>query len=251
MPEMPEIHVAAYFGHVPALQQRLKTDDPNTRAMNGTTPLMSAMFKQQMDCFELLIQHGADPNLCDDDGMDVLSYVMKKDIQPWLLYVLKKGSKPHPQRHRGLLIWAIQHDTMGLVHKILQISPSMVDDVDTEGRTVLHAVIRYRHLISVRDAMVALLLRKGADPLAQDGYGRTPMELVFHHEKNDPLKRQLINAQNAMWLFSVARVLQDTRRAQPWTPIFHDSPTTLPNVVLEHVVCRMNPSLVQELARML
>lgn len=63
---------------------------------------------------------------------------------------------------------------------------------------------------------------------------------------NDHLQTILQNAQNAVWLYSVARVLQDTRR-----PALFTATPVIKNEVLEHVVCRMNPSLVQELSQML
>jgi len=246
---MPEIHAAAYMGDVVALQERLKTEDPNYRAMGGITPLMSAVFKKQREAYEVLIRHGADPNRCDDNGQDVLSYVMDRDMREWLGLVLRTGTRPHPQRHRGFLVWAIRNESLSFVERILRISPEMIVDVDTENNSVLHVAIRYRYVVPVRDAMVGLLLRKGADPLAINVHGRKPMDEVVYSQSNESLRVRLQKAENAVWLFCVARVLQDNRRAEP----FHAIPTRdmKKNEVLDYVICKMNPSLVQELSEML
>ena len=246
---MPEIHAAAYMGDLATLQERLKTEDPNLRAMDGITPLMSAVFKEQREAYRMLIRHGADPNLCDDHGQDVLSYVMNRNMREWLGFLLLTGTRPDPQRHRGFLVWAIRNESLSFVERVLRVSPGMVVDTDTDHNSVLHVAIRYRRIVPVRDAMVGLLLRKGADPLAVNTYGQTPLEGVPKIPQNESLRRRLKHAENAVWLFSVSRVMQDNRRTEP----FHAIPTRdmKKNEVLEYVVCRMNPSLVQELSYLL
>jgi ankyrin repeat protein len=252
---MPEIHVAAYMGDVQALQKHLKTDSPNLRAMNGITPLMSALFKRQQQTYQLLVQHGADPNLADDDGQDTLSYVMNKDMQSWLAFVIQMGSKPDPVRHRGLLVWVTRYQPRSLVETILRISPGMIADVDDRRNGVLHTAIRHRRLVPDRDAMVAYLLQRGADPLALDRQGRSPLQQLLsynNHKENVPLESMLRNAQNA-----VARVLQDPRRPSLFTVMRRERKIPLEDThrvveeVLGHVVCCMNPSLVQEISQML
>jgi ankyrin repeat protein len=250
---MPEIHAAAYMGDLESLQERLKTDDPNQRAMTGITPLISAVWKEQEQAYRMLIRHGADPNLCDDEGLDVLSHVMNRDMQHWLVFLLDTGSRPDPRRHRGLMVWVARYGPVAWMEKVLCASPAMIDDTDKERdkNNVFHTLIRYRYNPPDRDAAVEFLLKKGADPCALDTQGHTPLQVVrsvtsITNRHNDHLQALLQNAQNAVWLYSVARVLQDTRRPALFTAV-----PIVKNEVLEHVVCRMNPSLIQELSQML
>ena len=257
---MPELHVAAYFGDLPVLIQRLLTDDPNTRSMNGNTPLMSAFYKKQKDAYKLLIRHGADPNLLNDDGEDVLSMILSKNSgEEWLYFAIHHGAKPHPLRHQGLLVWLVKQHALGPFEKILRLSPEMVDDTDIDGNTPLHMVLRHVSLFPVKKVMIDLLLRHGADVSQRNRWGLSPLEMLrqmYSHARNDLVQRERLfiflqkfhEQKNAVWLYTVARVLQTKGRPGEWVALRLDEATP---PVLEEVVCRLNPSLVQELARML
>lgn len=261
---MPELHTAAYLGDLVTLKRRLAVDDPNARAMNGTTALMSAYYKKQEEAYSLLIQHGADPNLVDKEGHDVLSLVMTRgNSYEWVLFVLKRGSIPDPVRHKGLLAWAVRHCPLTVLDTIVRASPHMVDDVDQDGRTPLHLILQRGFLMPIKNITVTLLLQKGANVGAKDKWGMTPRDVLSTVSRNisheSPLWRpyqgidqKLVDAENAVWLYSVARVLQAKDREgefEAWcVPVFS---TGIPQDVLHHVVCRLNPSLVQELAIML
>ena len=273
---MPELHTAAYFGNVELLTQLLRTEDPNTRSMNGNTALMSAFYKRQKDAYRLLIEHGADPNLVDDNGNDVLSMVLSKESrngdEDWLLFVLKHGARPDLVRHRGLLVGAIKNHSLRLFHAILTASPHMVDDTDEDGNTPLHLVCRRVFVFPLKKTMVSLLLRHGADVGAVDKWGMTPRNVVELYYRNSAvdsslqksygkLLHTLIEAENSVWLYSVARVLQARGReaefeAKPLAkPLVVDSKEKVNESqgvsILQRVVCGMDPSLIQELALML
>ena len=282
---MPELHTAAYFGNVELLIRILRTESPNTRSMNGNTALMSAFFKRQKEAYLLLIQHGADPNLVDDVDKDVLSMVLSKneerDEEEWLFFVLKHGAKPDPVRHRGLLVGATKNHSLTLFHAILHASPHMVDDTDENGSTPLHLVFRRVFLFPIKKTMVSLLLRHGADVGAKDQWGQTPLDLVTQYYYNtgiecpqrksyEKLLQTLVHAENSAWLYSVARVLQARGREAEFEalplalplalsmPVAVDSKEKENNSnhwervsILQHVVSRMDPSVMQELALML
>jgi hypothetical protein len=275
---MPELHTAAYFGDIERLQVILQTENPNTRSMNGNTALMSAFFKRQKEAYLLLIQHGADPNLVDDDGRDVLGMVLSKnenrDEEEWLFFVLKHGVTPDPVRHRRLLVGATKNYSLKLFHAILHASSHMVEDTDENGSTPLHLVFRRVFLFPIKKTMVSLLLRHGADVGAKDQWGQTPLDLVTQFYDNtgvecpqrklyENLLQTLVHAKNSVWLYSVARVLQARGRdaefeakplAKPLAiplamPLAVDSKEKVS--ILQRVVSRMDPSVMQELALML
>jgi hypothetical protein len=248
---------------------------------------MSAFYKRQKDAYRLLIEHGADPNLVDDNGNDVLSMVLSKESrngdEDWLLFVLKHGARPDLVRHRGLLVGAIKNHSLRLFHAILTASPHMVDDTDEDGNTPLHLVCRRVFVFPIKKTMVSLLLRHGADVGAVDKWGMTPRNVVELYYRNSAvdsslqksygkLLHTLVQAENSVWLYSVARVLQVRGRAefeaQPLAkPLAKplEKPLAQPLVVdskekinesegvsiLQRVVCGMDPSLIQELALML
>lgn len=274
---MPELHTAAYFGDTERLKAILQTENPNTRSMNGNTALMSAFFKRQKDAYLLLIQHGADPNLVDDDGRDVLGMVLSKnenrDEEEWLFFVLKHGARPDPVRHGGLLVRATKNYSLNLFHAILTASPDMVDDTDENDSTPLHLVFRRVFLFPVKKTMVSLLLRHGADVGAVDQWGQTPLDLAEQYFCNTgvegPLRKSyenlvktLVHAKNTAWLYSVARVLQARGRsaefealpvsvALPSMHCHHKEEESERVSVVQHVVCTLNPSLIQDLALLL
>ena len=260
--KMPALHVAAYFGNVEVLQQRLLTDDPNMRSMNNTTALMSALFKRQKEAFQILIEHGADPNLLNDDGHDILSLIMTHNNEPsdWIGFAIQKGAIPHPVRHKGLLVWVIRNHTLAMMERILRVSPYMVDDTDEHDQTPLHIVLGHISSAPLKEIMVHLLLRHGADVTRKDNIGLSPRDILdqrIHNavSRKDTLQqkrlqkfsRRFQQQENAVWLYSVARVLQDTKRPQEFQAVACLSTP----FVLQHVVCVMNPSLIQELSRML
>jgi hypothetical protein len=280
---MPELHTAAYFGDIERLKALLQTENPNARSMNGNTALMSAFFKRQKEAYMLLIQSGADPNLVDDDGLDVLTNVLTKDAEEeWLLFVLKHGVTPNPVRHRGLLVGATKNHSFKLFHAILTASPNMVDDTDEDGNTPLHLVFRRVFCFPIKKTMVSLLLRHGADVGAIDKWRMTPLDVAELYYRNsavecpqrklyENLLKTLVHAKNSVWLYSVARVLQARGRdaefeAKPLAlPLAKPLALSIPVAVdskekvnesegvsiLQRVVCYMDPSLIQELALML
>jgi len=264
---MPELHVAAYFGDLELLKERLKTDDPNLRAMVGTTALMSAFFKNQFDAYRLLIQHGADPNLVNDHGEDILSLMISHGEQTqyqWIDLLVKTGSIPHPVRHRGLLLLMMRHGRLAVFHNILRASPSMVDDVDDLGRTALHvAVLTYIAGGLTRKTMVSLLLKYGADVGRRDSNGETPRDLLdsmYHYvDRNTDigvryieLRKKLTDAANSQWLYAVSRVLQTKNRdAEFCAEPIHSNEEDSSKKVVQRVVCQLTPSLIQELAMMM
>lgn len=255
---MPELHTAAYLGDLTMLRQRLAIDNPNARAMHGTTALMSAYYQKQEKAYSLLIQHGADPNLMDHDGHDILSLIMTRNKgYEWLPFVLRTGSVPDPVRHKGLLTGVLRRGvSLCFFGAILRASPAMVDDVDEDGCTPLHLVLRRVSLMPIKTVMVSLLLEKGADVSAKDKRGMTARDIIqkipASYTVRHSILHKLVNAENAVWLFSVARVLQAKDRDGEFEAIpVTDLGTGQKAQVLHHVVCKLNPSLVQEIAMML
>ncbi len=65
-------------GDIAKVEQLLEDGaDPNYEAINGVTPLMTAISDCRLEIFELLLDYGADVNAEDMNGQSIHDYTMK------------------------------------------------------------------------------------------------------------------------------------------------------------------------------
>jgi len=119
--------------------------DVNTMGKEGMTPLAFALVNNNEKGFLYLLQHGADPNLQDEEGDSVLSLVARRENDSkWLEMVLEHGG-----------------------------DPNLVDPIDTidsyKDATPIFNAIRSKNILNVQ-----LLVDAGADLDHQNALGHTP-----------------------------------------------------------------------------
>ena len=181
--------------------------DVNLRGPRGATPLHIAARFGQMAMVDLLLEHGADATARDDSGKSPfdkarangasslistkLSQSMPAGAAPPSCHRAAppytattpatpaqpaapggdgRGGKEEAARCRRLLESAYRGE-MPQLDELLRADPALVSKPGPRGATALHVAARYGH-----PAAVALLLRYGADPLAKDEKGNTPID---------------------------------------------------------------------------
>ncbi|KAN0142123.1 Ankyrin repeat-containing domain protein [Lactarius tabidus] len=121
--------------------------DVNARRKDSWTPLHSAAFKGRLEIAQVLLKHGADANAATAWGETALQLVSHGE---------------HDSReHR-----------VGIAQMLLE------RGVDVHARNKFHATALHLAALSGRPDIVKLLLDHGANPNAENGQGRTPLDSV-------------------------------------------------------------------------
>ncbi|CAB0030033.1 unnamed protein product [Trichogramma brassicae] len=145
------LHAACWHGFNDVVETMLKyREDPNSREPEtGDSPLILVMKNDQVAVIEVLLKHGADPNLANKYGTTPLHMVcQKEEFNEDLAKRFFKGIDDRQQ-------------TVDVNAK------------DRFGNTPLHLALARGH----RKA-VALLLRRGANPNLANAEGSRPLHLI-------------------------------------------------------------------------
>ncbi len=110
--------------------------------VSGVTPLYGAVRSDSLNTVTLLVEHGADVNIPDDNGVTPLHYAVGNGNSEIARYLLSKGAA--------------------------------LSKEDKYGRTELHTAC----VMGMHD-IVNLLVDAGADVSAQDVFGRTPLDYAL------------------------------------------------------------------------
>ncbi|XP_023316006.1 tankyrase-2-like [Trichogramma pretiosum] len=151
---LTHFHAACKYGRDELVEKFLRLgQDPNCGLQSVKsrcwTPLRYALSRDHGRVIELLLRHGADPNLADSMGTTAMHYICDLDSQVVFARMVFDISEEE-QRH-----------------------PVRVDALDILGRTPLHVALGHGHADQVE-----LLLRKGANPNFLDGAGRHPLHII-------------------------------------------------------------------------
>jgi len=125
----------------------------------GCTPLLwHCVMGVSLETVKLMVEHGAETNVCTDSGVPVLGLAVAKCSAQVVGYLLEKGAA------------------------------STVNTADTEEVwTPLHGAAYYD-----KPDAVALLLQHGADPTLKDRTGKTALDLAI--QRNHPSVADLLRA---------------------------------------------------------
>ena len=130
----------------------LKTDI-NAADDFGWTPLMYAVFREDIELVEKLIAGGAEINKADQDGVTPLIASILRAPEPFMIQYL-------PERSKNPVL---------IAHTLIErgADPNLADK---EGNSpLIYATVR------IQESVVAALIRKGANPDQADRYGRTAL----------------------------------------------------------------------------
>eukprot|EP00375_Theileria_parva_P003352 XP_766034.1 ankyrin repeat protein [Theileria parva strain Muguga] len=133
------LHVATELGSYEICKILIENNaNVNICSKSFSTPLSIAVIKSHTDLIDLLLEHGADPNVTEPDDDDDDSCDSKKSIPPPLVYCSSSGNTD-------------------LVNKLLE-NGANPNICDSQGWTSLHCAAESGHL-----SICKLLIEHGAD----------------------------------------------------------------------------------------
>jgi len=172
------LNVVAEFGDVSEGGKIFKRDEKaiNMEDDEGMTPLACAVVQQHADTVAFLLEHGADPNIPNHNGLTPLEHACGRDKSvalPLVKLLLARGAEVnHTNRDGGglgPLDWAVSSDNTELVKLLLEHGAD-ARAKSKHGETALHSAA------SRGDTEIAaMLIERGADVNAEISGGTTPL----------------------------------------------------------------------------
>lgn len=167
---------AAERGHVAVVSELLKRTDVNVNHINhlGWTALLEAIVlsnggERHQQIVQLLIEHGADVNIADKEGVTPLAHAQRRGYKEIAQLLQKAGARVEAQTTRlspaerdKQLILAARAGNLEQVKQLLAQGAS-VTTRDDSGATALIAAA-YRNQVAIAE----LLIKAGADVNVQD-----------------------------------------------------------------------------------
>lgn len=145
--------------------------NPNIFDVHSHSALMIAILNHQYQLFKLLLEHGAHVNSNTPYGFNPLRWVCSKGLNNWALDLLQYGANPNLYNvdNESALSNAIKVRSLLTVQNLIHYH-SLIDIPDRNGKTPLMHAIK-----SMDFSITEYLLRHGADVNHQDRYHNTPL----------------------------------------------------------------------------
>ncbi|MHA6632636.1 ankyrin repeat domain-containing protein [Citrobacter farmeri] len=171
--------------------------DINTCNRQGQTAIILASLHKQYDCVTALISAGADINQQDQTCLNpFLLSCLNNDLTLLRLILPARPDLNRLTRFGGVgLTPACEKGHLDIVNELLTQTNINVNHTNFVGWTPLLEAIVLNDGGATQQAIVALLLEKGASPHLTDKYGKTPLELA--REKGFEAIAQLLIAAGA------------------------------------------------------
>ncbi|XP_046554920.1 serine/threonine-protein phosphatase 6 regulatory ankyrin repeat subunit B-like [Haliotis rubra] len=148
--------------------------DPNIKNQQGRTVIHYAAIKGDKNKLTILLEGGADPRVPDEKGRTVLLQAVKKQHFHNVRLFLEKGVNPDVQDKNGktALHFAVELKDSETVKLLLNggADPSVSD---IYGRDALHYAVKSQNCV-----IMNLLLQNGASPCVQDTFGATVLHIA-------------------------------------------------------------------------
>jgi ankyrin repeat protein len=147
-----------------------------SRKPKGYSDLIVAVWRDETDRVDQLLQKGADPNARDTDGRTPLMHAVLRNRLAILKLLSQRGAEVNLQDNGGFsaLHFAAQNYELAAAEELLRAGAQM-ELKDSFGNTPLwRAVTDSRG----RGELITLLLRHGADRFAKNNSAKTPVDLA-------------------------------------------------------------------------
>eukprot|EP00111_Clytia_hemisphaerica_P000739 TCONS_00002172-protein len=167
------LHYAAYLGYTEILETLLNRTDAhkiiNAKDDSGKTPLFKAAETSSLACVEILLNHGSDVTIQDNDGISVMHVATLADNAMVMKTLWKHKADLNTKDKLGFtpLHLAAGLGLRGPTHFLLR-HGAVVDPIDGKGRTPLLAAAADKNV-----EIIEILLQHGANATIQDDRGRT------------------------------------------------------------------------------
>lgn len=186
------LHYMASEGRTDVVEALLSWRTPaNVNAQNssGKTPLHEVAKAGAIDTIKALLKHGANLDVCDNNGRTPLSLAIEKGQNAAVAVLLQACAETHgPDDTDWASIastTAVVEGDVDLLKQLLAYKPDL-DKRTSRGRTALHSAAATNKI-----SMVKLLLDNGANPDIPDVEGKTPLYLA-EANGHDTVARMLI-----------------------------------------------------------
>ena len=175
------LHAAAQKGDVAAIERLAASKAAlGARDGNGRTPLHVATFAHQFRAVRALIQAGADTGALDNDRYDAVTIAAAANDEETLRLLLGLGAsaKLVTSRYDGTALIAAAHLGHDGVVRQLIAAGAPLDHVNNLHWTALIEAVVLGDGRSHHQAVVAALLKAGANTALADPSGKTPLQLA-------------------------------------------------------------------------
>lgn len=165
------IRELASQGDFDRLQRALESGiDPSEPDYDGRTPLHLAASEGHTDCVSLLVKRGADVNKKDNFGMTPLFEALRAGHDPAAQILVESGAKTHLEDAGIELCRAAATGDIPYIGRLVKygVDPNVTD---YGHRTPLHVAAAEGNPQATQ-----LLVKEGADVLAKDRHGFTPLD---------------------------------------------------------------------------
>lgn len=189
--DMGPLQIAPYISNNIEMVKLLIAKGADINAGIVGTALHRAIWMENKDIFELLIQHGANVNVKDKWGYTPLSYAIVKDDYLYFMNIMiANGADVNTKEPEGetCLHYAATAGRTEAVKLLLE-ADANINTKSDRGQTALHAILDirnsdYNRYRQSKDT-VELLLANGADVYLKDKKGRTPLHLAAESADGD------------------------------------------------------------------
>ncbi len=199
----PPLEIICQFGYSPLVLaiDRLNLEatsllldagaNPDFCLFKGAAPLHRAAYSGRYSFCKVLLEHKADPNLPDKEGVPPLAYAVERGENANLVrLLLEYGADLNTTALEGYnpVMSCVENDRL-LILEVLLKHGARTTFQDDEGNSPLHAAAERNFL-----QICVLLLEYQADTGVRNHKGQTPLHLAVAQKGSDAVVKQLLAA---------------------------------------------------------
>ncbi len=185
-----------HFPYDPKPEEEAEGAKEESETFCEVTPLAVAAAHNHPDVVELLLKHGADPDLVDSLGRTTLLHAVLRDARKCSRLLVAAGANVNAPSSVGmspLHVCPLASRSTEVMRMLLKAGANPRGQ-DACGETPLHIVA----LIGSAE-QAELLLQAGADPTAKDAEGKQPLWRCVSNPKNAASIRRLLRKFGGEW----------------------------------------------------